>query len=100
MSTDNTDWKSVAKSLHDALSMCMKHLKSPVGSSGMVGTFKKDGTFKMRHWREIVADALEKYPGTKIDREACHSIDMSKKNRVKFWKEREKNAASQEGGTI
>lgn len=94
---DNTDWKSVAKSSHKALTMCMRHLKAPVGSSGVIGEIQKDGTFKIRHWREIVADALEKFPGCKVDREACHALDLSKKNKDKFFSDRNKNAAAQKG---
>lgn len=95
----STDWQRVAESLHGALAMCMRHLKAPVGSSGVIGEMKKDGTFEIKHWREIVADALERYPGCKIDREACHALDMSKKNKDKFFSDREKNAAAQKGGS-
>ena len=95
----NTDWKSVATTLHESLSMCMRSLKAPVGSSGMIGIMQKDGSFEIKHWRERVADALEKFPGCKIDREACHALDMSKKNKYKFFCDRERNAAVQKGGS-
>ena len=43
----------------------------------------------MKHWREIVADAMEKHPGVKIDRELYHSLDLPKKQREAFCKREE-----------
>lgn len=84
-----TDWKSVSVHLFRALNMCMNHMKAPVGSTGCIGSFDKEtGSFNSRHWREIVADALEKFPGCTVDREACHALDLPKRQREQFIKER------------
>lgn len=86
---DKTDWKDVSIHLFRALSMCMNNLKAPHGSSGHMGSFdKKTGAFNTRYWREIVADALEKFPGCTVDRDAAHAQDLPKKQRLEFMKKR------------
>ena len=87
---EEPNWENVAKCLHKALSTCMNNLKSPPGSSGMIGRFSENGEFNMKHWREEVADALERFPGCKVDRDACHALDLPKKQRDAFFKERDK----------
>lgn len=84
---ERDDWKNIAGEMLGALQMCMTCLKAPPGSAGFIANTE---TRDMKHWREIVADAMEKHPGVKIDRELYHSLDLPKKQREAFCKSRRK----------
>ena len=80
------DWKSIAGEMLYALHMCMTCLKTPPGTTGFIANTE---TRDMKHWREIVADAMEKFPGCKVDREAYYAFDLPKKQKDAFFKKRE-----------
>lgn len=80
-------WKNIASEMFSALRMCMTCLKAPPGSAGFIANTE---TRDMKHWREIVADAMEMFPGVEIDRELYHSLDLPKKQREAFCKSRRK----------
>lgn len=87
---ENIDWESIAKAQSSALLTCMNCLKAKGSGFGFVGWIDKETKqFNSKHWREIVADALEKMPGVKVDRDLCHALDLPKKQRDKFFRERE-----------
>lgn len=87
LTKERDDWKNIASKMFSALRMCMTCLKAPPGSAGFIANTE---TRDMKHWREIVADAMEKHPGVKIDRELYHSLDLPKKQREAFCKSRRK----------
>lgn len=87
LTKERDDWKNIASEMFSALRMCMTCLKAPPGSAGFIANTE---TRDMKHWREIVADAMEKHPGVKIDRELYHSLDLPKKQREAFCKSRRK----------
>jgi hypothetical protein len=82
---ERDDWKNIACEMFKALRMCMTCLKAPPGSAGFVANTT---TRDMKHWREIVADAMEMFPGVEIDRELYHSLDLPKRQREAFCKSR------------
>ena len=77
----------MACEMFKALRMCMTCLKAPPGSAGFVANTT---TRDMKHWREIVADAMEMFPGVEIDRELYRSLDLPKRQREAFCKSRGK----------
>lgn len=78
------DWEAIAWQLGKEVVMALEFLKPKHGGSGV---FQRDG--KRKHWREMFADSLELLPGTTVDREACHALDLPRKERDKFFKERD-----------
>lgn len=75
---ERDDWKNIAGEMLGALQMCMQCLKAPPGSAGFIS----DGELcKMKHWRDIVADAMEKFPGCTVDREVYRALDLPKRQR-------------------
>lgn len=80
---DTTDWKSVAIELANKVNFALANLAPRGGGSGLVYNTK---TGKTSHWRDGFADALEMLPGLQVDREASHALDLSKKERDKFFK--------------
>lgn len=87
LTKERDDWKNIASKMFSALRMCMTCLKAPPGSAGFIANTE---TRDMKHWREIVADAMKMFPGVEIDRELYHSLDLPKKQREAFCKSRRK----------
>lgn len=51
-------------------------------------TESKDGTtMDLQHWKEYFADAVEMWPGVKVDRELMHALSLPKKQQEKRVKE-------------
>lgn len=78
-----TDWKAIAVALWHDVHFAAENLKAP--GSGML---LNSTTGEFRHWKERFADTLELMPGVTVDREAMHALDLPKRQRVKFFKER------------
>ena len=72
-STD-PDWKAIASELAGHVLFAIQYLKAASGS-GMVGNFDEN-PLRLRHWREPMADTLEKIPGVSVDREAMKLLDL------------------------
>lgn len=77
------DWQKIAKALAGQLLWVLQNIQAK-GTGAVIDT----STYETRHWKEHLADTLELYPGMKIDREAMHALDLPKKQRDKFFKER------------
>jgi len=78
LTKERDDWINIAGEMLGALQMCMQCLKAPPGSAGFIS----DGELcKMKHWRDIVADAMEKFPGCTMDREVYYALDFPKRQR-------------------
>lgn len=78
LTKERDDWKNIACEMFKALRMCMTCLKAPPGSAGFISDSE---LCKMKHWREIVADAMEMFPGVEIDRELYRALDLPKRQR-------------------
>ena len=90
------DWKEIAITLWSDVNFAAANLKTT--GSGML--YNPD-TGTSRHWKERFADSLELMPGVTVDREAMHAMDLPKKQRLKFFKDREdakKPSAQNAGG--
>lgn len=57
------------------------------------GVFFNMETGEMTHWIERFSDTLELIPGVTVDREAAHARHLPKRERDKFFKKREAEAA-------
>lgn len=75
---ERDEWKNIASEMFSALRMCMTCLKMPPGSAGFIANTE---TRDMKHWRDIVADAMEKFPGCTVDREVYYALDLPKRQR-------------------
>lgn len=84
------DWEAIARTLWQKVHFAVQHLKST--GTGLLVDYK---TGEPQHWKDDFADALELRPGVKVDREAMHAMDLPKKQRDKFFKDRE---AAKEAG--
>lgn len=78
------DWKEIAWQLWYDVNFAAANLKA-TGS----GILYNPVTGASRHWKERFADSLELMPGVTVDREALHALDLPKKQRLKFFKDRE-----------
>lgn len=78
------DWKEIAITLWHDVNFAAANLKA-TGS----GILYNPTTGTSRHWKERFADSLELMPGVVVDREAMHAMDLPKKQRLKFFKDRE-----------
>lgn len=89
------DWKKIALHLSGRLAWVIQHIQAKG-----TGTVFNTKTGELKHWKEDLADALEMMPNTKVDRDAMHALELPKKQRDKFFKDREKAAATKtEGAT-
>lgn len=86
------DWKEIAITLWRDVNFAAANLKA-TGS----GILYNPDTGTSRHWKERFADSLELMPGVTVDRDAMHAMDLPKKQRLKFFKDREdaKNLSAQ-----
>lgn len=73
-------WKDVALTLARQVNFAINYLVPRGGGSGILFNVK---TGEQRHWKEDAADALEKIPGVKIDREVMHLMSLPNKQRSK-----------------
>lgn len=78
LTKERDDWKNIASEMLGALQMCMACLKAPPGSAGFISDSE---LCKMKHWRDIVADAMEMFPGCVVDREVYRALDLPKRQR-------------------
>jgi hypothetical protein len=78
------DWKEIVRVLGGDILFAITNFKL----QGM-GQIYNSETGELRHWKESFADHLEMIPGWKIDREVMHANDLPKKERAKFFKDRE-----------
>lgn len=81
------DWKDIAVTLAKAVDFAIANLKA--SGSGVFDD--EDGV--TWHWKDQFADSLERIPGVKVDREAMHALDLPKRKREKFFRDREKTRA-------
>jgi len=88
------DWKAIATILFQDVLFATNHLSFPGGS----GTIYNSETGEMRHWKTRFADSLELVPGVKIDREAMFAMGLPKKQRAKWFKDREEAAKKRRRG--
>lgn len=86
-SESDVDWQAVAMTLAKDVRMAIENLKA---EDGAILFDREKGT--SRHWKERFADSLEMIPGVKVDREAMHAVDLPKRERIKFFRAREKLA--------
>jgi hypothetical protein len=78
LTNERDDWKNIAGEMLGALQMCMACLNAPPGSAGFISDSE---LCKMKHWRDIVADAMDKFPGCVVDREVYRALDLPKRQR-------------------
>lgn len=83
------DWKAIATELAQRVNFAMQHLKAPAGS-GML-FLNENGTRKVQHWREYMADGFEMIPGVKADREAMRLYDLPRNKQKKAFEELRKS---------
>lgn len=74
------EWKEIAMALARQVNFSIQYLTVRGGGSGMLYNTK---TGEPRHWKDDAADALEKVPGLKVDREMMHLMGLGPKQRAK-----------------
>lgn len=89
-SDTDTDWKSIALALGQRLKFVMEQVEGC--RAGFLIDNKNGGT---RHWREYLADGLEMIPGTKVDREIMHTMDLPISKRKKAQEQIKTKRAAQ-----
>lgn len=88
--TAEPDWKAIALHLGQQVNFAITYL-SPKSGSGLI---LNTNTGETQNWKERFADALERIPGVKVDREAMHALSLPARERRKFFKDR-KTAAKE-----
>lgn len=100
MSKDTTDWKAIATALAQRVNMAITHLTCQ--GRGIIGNLEKPAE-EWQHWRDYMADALEMFPGVKVDRELMHVNNLPRAKRSKEYKrimaDREKAGAGETATT-
>lgn len=87
-------WKAIAIALFKECRFAIEHLKSK--GEGMI--IISQDPWEARHWKDVMADAMEKMPGIKIDREAMMALDLPKKEFAKWKTERSRRDAEKAKG--
>ena len=87
--TKEPDWQAIAWKLAKKVNFALANLKPKSGTGLIMTGSPGDKEYGLKHWKEEFADALELYPGVEVDREAMHACDLPKKERDKFFKDRE-----------
>lgn len=82
------NWKEIAIQLGQRVNFAVTHLKCD--GAGILADFEKPSD-QWQHWRDYMADALEMFPGTKVDREMMHTFDLPRSKRKKAQDEIIKN---------
>lgn len=86
------EWKEIALGLVRECNFAIGHLKS----KGLGMIMVSQDPLQVRHWKEVMADAMEKFPGIKVDREAMMAIDLPKKDFEKWKRDRAKREQKKE----
>jgi hypothetical protein len=78
MTTEHIDWKPIALELAQRVNFAISHLTCK-GAGLLLNT--EDGT--TQHWRDYMADAMEKCPGVTVNRELMHTFDLPRSQQKK-----------------
>ena len=76
------DWKEAATRLAKDVKFALNHLK--MSGSGMIVNRENQTTI---HWRDRMCDNLD-YIGYHIDKDDAHAMDLPKREREKYFKEK------------
>lgn len=74
------DWKEIAIALARQVNFSIQYLTVRGGGGDLMLDIK---TGETRSWKEDAADALERIPGFKVDREMMHLCGLPRKQREK-----------------
>lgn len=85
--SNNINWEEIAKELAGRVHFALLNLRAPY-SETILKLGGTTGVYEMRHWKEYFADSLDLIPGVTVDREAMYAVDLPKKERLKFFKNR------------